>query len=393
MRTIGVVTTSRADYSYYVPLLRAISADPELKLQLIVSGMHLVPEFGSTVNLIEADGFPIAAEIETLVGSDTPQAIAKSMGLALTSFAQFFSASRPDILVVLGDRFEMHAAAVAALPFKIPLAHIGGGDVTEGAIDEGLRHGITKLSHLHFVSSQEQERRVLQMGEESWRVVVCGLLSLDNLATFQSLNREQLEARFHVRLPNRFLLVTYHPVTLEYEQTEWQIKELLKALDISGLPVVFTMPNADTANRVLSEAIKVFAAEHSFVWHVHNLGVEAYFSMMSMATAMVGNSSSGIVEAASFKLPIVNIGTRQNGRLRSRNVVDCGYSAMEIVAAMSKALDPDFRVSLQDLTNPYGSGGASARVLKRLKAVSLDDRLTRKRFVEHPLEIRYEAAT
>jgi UDP-hydrolysing UDP-N-acetyl-D-glucosamine 2-epimerase len=234
---------------------------------------------------------------------------------------------------------------------------------------------------LHFPSTDDSARRILQLGEESWRIVVCGELSLDNLPTLELLTREQLEARFHVGLRNPFLLVTYHPVTLEYEQTEWQIRELLNALETSGLAVIFTSPNADTANHVVHEAIKRFVNAHPSAWHVDNLGMQAYFSVMSLAAAMVGNSSSGILEAASFKLPVVNIGTRQDGRLRAANVIDCGYSAKEIAAAVSKALSADFRASLHDLTNPYGSGDVSARILERLKTVVLDDRLTRKRFV------------
>jgi UDP-hydrolysing UDP-N-acetyl-D-glucosamine 2-epimerase len=245
---------------------------------------------------------------------------------------------------------------------------------------------MTKLSHLHFPSTDDSARRILQLGEESWRVVVCSELSLDNLATLELLTREQLEARFHFRLRNPFLLVTYHPVTLEYEQAEWQIRELLNALETSGLAVVFTTPNADTANRVVHDAIKSFANARPSAWHVDNLGMQAYFSMMSLAAAMVGNSSSGILEAASFKLPVVNIGTRQDGRLRSRNVIDCGYAAKEIAAAVGQAVSADFRASLHDLTNPYGSGGASARILERLRTVVLDDKLTRKRFVDHLLD-------
>lgn len=381
MRTIGVVTTSRADYSHFLPLMRAINADSDLELYLIVSGTHLSASHGGTVTEIERDGFIIAERIAILSDDDTPESITGGMGRAVTGFGAAFARRRPDILVVMGDRFEMHAAALAALPFKIPVAHISGGDVTEGAIDDALRHSMTKLSHLHFPSTDDSARRILQLGEESWRIIVSGELSLDNLATLKLLTRGQLEARFHVRLPDPFLLVTYHPVTLEYEQTEWQIKELLKALDASGLPVVFTTPNADTANRVVLDAIKHFANAHPSVWHVDNLGMQAYFSVMSLAAAMVGNSSSGILEAASFKLPVVNIGTRQDGRLRSRNVIDCGYAAKEIATAMSKTLSADFRASLHDLTNLYGSGGASARIVERLKAVALDDSLTRKRFV------------
>jgi UDP-hydrolysing UDP-N-acetyl-D-glucosamine 2-epimerase len=393
VRTIGVVTTSRADYSHLLPLLRAIDSDSQLELYLIVSGTHLSASHGGTVTEVERDGFMIAERIAILSDGDSPASVTGAMGRAVTGFGEAFSRRRPDILVIIGDRFEMHAAALAALPFKIPVAHLGGGDITEGAIDDALRHSMTKLSHLHFVSTDDSARRILQLGEEPWRIVVCGLLSLDNLPTLELLTREQLEARFHVQLRNPFLLVTFHPVTLEYEQTEWQIKELLKALEASNLAVVFTMPNADTANRVVYEAIKSFTAAHPSAWYVDNLGMHAYFSVMPLAAAMVGNSSSGILEAASFKLPVVNVGTRQDGRLRSRNVIDCGHSSEEVIAAIRRATTEDFRASLHDLTNPYGSGDASARILERLKTVVLDDRLTRKRFVDHPLDGLYETTT
>ena len=382
MRTIGVVTTSRADYSHYLPLLRAIIEDPELRLDLIVSGMHLVPEFGLTVNEIEADGFPIAARVETLLGSDTPEAIAKSMGLAVIGFAQLFAANRPDILIVLGDRFEMYAAALAILPFNVPVAHIGGGDVTEGAIDECLRHGITKLSHLHFVASRQQEQRVLQMGEEPWRVMVTGELSLDLIHSFPKIPVEEMDRRFHFSFGNPFLLVTYHPVTLEYESAGAQIKQLLAALNQINMPVLFTAPNADTAGRIIARSIHEYVDSHPSCQLVVNMGASGYFTAMSLAAAMVGNSSSGVIEAASFRLPVVNIGTRQRGRLRGKNVIDCGYSSSEIVSSVKAAITGEFRASLDGLKNPYGTGDASNRILHRLRSLVNDNTLIFKRFVD-----------
>lgn len=382
MRTIAVVTTSRADYGHLFPLLRAIAADAELSLQLIVSGTHLSATHGHTVSEIEKDGFAIVARIPILTASDSPEAITVAMGRAVTGFGEAFSRHRPDIVVVFGDRFEMHAAALAALPFKIPVAHISGGDVTEGAIDDALRHSMTKLSHLHFASTEDSVRRLLQMGEEPWRVFKAGELSLDNLATTKLLSREELEAEFQIQLPDPFLLVTYHPVTLEYEQSEWQIAQLLQALETSGLAVVFTMPNADTGNRVVGDAIREFATRHSSAWYVDNFGLRAYFSVMALAAAMVGNSSSGIFEAASFQLPVVNIGTRQDGRPRAPNVIDCGYSSGDIIAAVRKAVSSDFRASLDQLINPFGQGDASSQIVNALKSVNLNDNLIRKRFMD-----------
>lgn len=370
MRTIGVVTTSRADYGIYLPVLRRLTREPSLETRLFVTGMHLSPEFGMTVEAIEADGFAIQERVQMLLSSDTPEAIAKSMGLGTIGFAQAFARWKPDILLVLGDRFEMHAAAVAAVPFKIPIAHIHGGEVTEGAIDDAFRHAITKLSHLHFVSTDVSARRVIQMGEEPWRVTVTGAPSLDNLNDFVPLAPEELEARVGMALPEGgFLLVTFHPVTLEYEYAGEQVDALLAALEARRMPIVFTLPNADTAGRSSRERIRSFVCRTSSSRAVESLGSRGYFSLMARAAAMVGNSSSGLIEAPSFHLPVVNIGNRQRRRLRSANVVDCGYSVGEVAAALDAALSPSFRESLVDLVNPYGDGSAAKRIVSRLEEV------------------------
>jgi UDP-hydrolysing UDP-N-acetyl-D-glucosamine 2-epimerase len=374
------VTTSRSDYGIYRPLLEAMRKDSTLALRLLVSGTHLSAHHGSTVRAIEDDGFEIAERIEMLLSSDTPQGISKSMGLGVIGFAQLFGRWRPDILVVLGDRFEMHAAALAALPFKIPVAHISGGDLTEGAIDDTLRHSLTKLSHLHFPATEEYARRIIQLGEEPWRVIATGEPSLDQLRTLELLTREQLERRFGLRLASPFVMVTFHPVTLEYEDAAHQVSELLAAIGSSGVQAIFTMPNADTGNHVIRKKIQQFVGEHANSRLVDSFGIHAYFSMMSLAAAMVGNSSSGIVEAASFELPAVNVGTRQNGRVRARNVINVGYSRDDIVRGITKAISPEFRASLGGLINPYGTGNASHTILDRLRTVELGDRLIRKKF-------------
>lgn len=382
MRTIGVVTVARSDYGIYLPILRLIQADPELRLHLIVSGAHLVPKFGLTVNAIQADGFEIGERIEMLLASDSPEGIGKSIGVGVMGFAQTYARFRPDILLVLGDRFEMHAAVLAAVPFNIPVAHIHGGELTQGAMDDAIRHSLTKLSHLHFVSTPEYARRVAQLGEEAWRITVSGAPSLDNLCAMTLPTREQLEAQFDFPLQPAPLLLTFHPVTLEFEQTEWQTGELLAALDELCLPVIFTMPNADTRNSVIRQHIAEYVRAHSAAWSVENLGTQYYFGVMQFVAAMVGNSSSGIIEAPSFKLPVVNIGTRQTGRARAANVIDVGYARDEIVAAVQRAIAPGFRAALRDLANPYGDGHAAKRIVARLKAVALDDRLIRKVFCD-----------
>ena len=388
MRTIGVVTVGRSDYGLYVPILRRISEDPELRLHLIVAGMHLSADFGLTVRAIEADGFAIGDRVEMLLASDTPQAIAKSMGLGVIGFAESYTRLRPDILLVLGDRFEMHAAVLAALPFTLPVAHIHGGELTEGAFDDALRHSITKLSHLHFVAADEYARRIIQMGEEPWRVVVSGSPALDDLGARARLGRQELERRFAVSLDRPPLLVTFHPVTLEHDDTESQVVELLAALDATDLPLVFTQPNADTHGRLIARMIADYAARRPRAWMVHNLGREGYASMMVCAAAMVGNSSSGLVEAPSLEVPVVNVGTRQQGRIRARNVIDAGHGREEIIAGIRQATTPEFRASLAGLVNPYGNGRAAEVIVGRLKEIGLDRRLITKRFADAPAALR-----
>ena len=384
MKTIGVVTVARSDYGIYLPVLRKIQADPELKLQLIVAGMHLSPEFGLTVQSIEADGFEVSDRVEMLLSSDSPEAVSKSMGMGTIGFAQVFGRSRPDVLLVLGDRFEMHSAAIAALPFKMPVAHIHGGELTEGAIDNAMRHSMTHLSHIHFVTTEESRVRVMQLGEEESRVVLSGAPSLDNLHLTKLLEKEELEAQFGWNLTAPPLLVTYHPVTLEFEQTEWQVKELLAALEDCDRPLIFTGSNADTGGRIVGDLVREFADRRSQTWLVDNLGTTRYFSLMACAAAMAGNSSSGIIEAPSFGLPVVNIGSRQQGRTRGANVIDVGYTRQEISAGISAAMDADFRQKMKGIPNPYGDGQASQVIVEHLKSLTLGQDLIAKRFIDMP---------
>jgi len=385
MRSIGVVTTSRADYGVYLPILKRLSREPQLDMRLFVTGMHLSPDFGRTVESIEKDGFEIQEKVEMLLASDTPEGVAKSMGLGTLGFAQAFSRWKPDFLVVLGDRFEMYAAVVAALPFKIPIAHIHGGELTEGGIDEALRHSITKMSHLHFVATEEYSRRVIQMGEEPWRVIISGAPSLDNLKEFVPLSPAELEARVGMALPERgFLLVTFHPVTLEFERAGEQIDNLLAALAMIDMPVVFTHPNADTAGREVKNRIREFVDKTPSARALENLGTRGYFSLMARAGAMVGNSSSGLLEAPSFKLPVVNVGTRQRGRVRAANVIDCDCKKEEIVDSLNRAISHEFRDSIKGLINPYGDSNASEYIFIRLINTPLDEKLIVKRFFDLP---------
>jgi UDP-hydrolysing UDP-N-acetyl-D-glucosamine 2-epimerase len=381
MRTIGVVTGGRSDYGIYLPILRRIRQDPDLKLHLIVTGMHLAHQFGFTVKEIQQDGFEIGDRIEMLLMSDTPEGIAKSLGIGVMGFAESYARFRPDILLVLGDRFEMLAAVVAALSFKIPVAHIHGGESTEGAIDELIRHAMTKMSHLHFASTESHARTIIQMGEEPWRVMVSGAPGLDNLSEIHLLSPDELKEHYGITLKQWTLLVTYHSVTLEFEETEAQMHGLLDALSEVDCQVIFTYPNADTQNHLITEMIHDFAnrcPERSQI--VPSLGTRGYFSLISRVSAMVGNSSSGIIEAASFKLPVVNIGNRQRGRLKGKNVIDVGYSKTEIVRGIRQALSGEFKAGLSDLTNPYGDCHAAERIVDRLKGLKVDGSLLQKRF-------------
>ncbi len=390
MRSIGVVTAGRSDYGILLPILQRIRTDSEFKLHLIAGGMHLSPEFGLTAREIEEDGFTISERVEMLLSSDTPEGVSKSMGLGLIGFAQAYGRFQPDLLLAVGDRFEMAAAVMAALPFKIPVAHVHGGEISQGAMDDALRHAMTKLSHLHFVSTPEYGRRVMQMGEEPWRVIVSGAPSLDNLRSIRLLSKDQLQERFGLPLKQLPLLVTFHPVTMEYERTEWQIGELLQALGSVDLPILFTRSNADTHGRIINQRIEAFTQSHPNTHLIDSLGTTGYFSLMTIAAAMVGNSSSGLVEAPSFGLPVVNIGTRQQGRLRAKNVIDVGYTRQEIIGGIKKAIAPEFRTGLKGLANPYGDGTAAERIVKRLKEIPLDNRLIMKRFADQTDRIKEE---
>ena len=375
MRKIAVVTVGRSDYGVYRPLLRRLQSAPAFALQLIVAGAHLSPAFGRTRDEITADGFPIAAAIDASPISDTPADIARAMGHATAALAATYDTLRPDILVVLGDRLDMHAATVAAVPFLIPIAHIGGGAITGGAIDDSFRHSITKLANLHFVETDAHAQQLARMGEVSHRVHVTGALGLDNLTGFTADPIATLNEKFELGLePGAApLLVTFHPVTREFERTHEYMRELSAALAEFDQPIVFTYPNADTAGRTIIDAIDAFIGEHERARAVPHLGTHGYFSMMTHAAAMVGNSSSGIIEAASFRLPVVYIGDRQAGRLAPANVIHVEPTRDAIAAGIRRATDPRFRTGLASLVNPHGDGNAAERMVDVLAAIDVND--------------------
>jgi UDP-hydrolysing UDP-N-acetyl-D-glucosamine 2-epimerase len=379
-----VVTVARSDYGIYKSILNTIRADKDLQLSLLVGGMHLSPEFGNTVTDIESDGFEIAAKIEMLLSSDSAEGVAKSIGIGVLGFAQAYADVRPDLLLLLGDRFEMFSAAVAALPYGFPIAHIHGGESTEGAMDEAIRHAITKMSHLHFASTEAYAKRIIQMGEEPWRVTVSGAPALDNFAKIPLMKKEALEERFGFSLKDPTLLITYHPVTSEPGNTAHHIEELLAALKESGFALIFTSPNADHQGRSILQKIQDFVPGQPRAWFVANLGQEGYFSLMGQVAAMVGNSSSGMIEAASFGLPVINIGSRQRGRVHGKNVLNVGYERKEISEGIRRATQPAFRQSLASMKNPYGEGQAAEQIVGKLKNVALNRELLVKLF--HTIE-------
>ncbi len=370
MRTIAVVTVARSDYGIYKPVLAAIKADRRLKLQVVAGGTHLSRRHGTTARLIVRDGYGIAARVPTVSASDEPAGIAAAMARAADGFARVWARLKPDMILVLGDRYEMHAAALAALPFLIPVAHIHGGELTEGAFDDSLRHSLTKLSHLHFPATARAARRIRQLGEEAWRVTVSGAPALDGFLSRETLPRAAWASKLGLPPGPAPLLVTFHPATLEYERAEAQTRELLAALDGAGRPVVLTMPNADTRSGRVRRLLERWAASRPSVRLFENLG-DLYPSTLAHAAAMVGNSSSGIIEAPSFGLPVVNVGNRQRGRERGANVIDAAPARAAIAAALRRALDPRFKRSLAGRPNPYGRGRAARTIASKLASVPL----------------------
>lgn len=373
MRKICIVTGSRAEYGLLYWLMKEIQADPALQLQIIATGMHLSPEFGLTYQAIEADGFAIDAKVEMLLSSDTAVGIAKSMGLGLIGFADALARLKPDILVVLGDRFEILAASQAALVANIPIAHISGGEITEGAIDDSIRHAISKLSNFHFVAAESYRKRVIQMGESPEQVVNCGDPGLDNFERLKLLSKKELEESLGFQLSTPTFLVTYHPATLGHVAPEKGMEELIKALDrFPQAKVILTKPNADTGGRVLSRMVDAYAAANpERVFAATSLGQLRYLSAMRHCDAVVGNSSSGIVEAPAIKKPTVNIGNRQKGRLMAESIINCREDADEIAQAITLALSDEFRRKLAKTESLYGNCDASAQIKRYLKEVSL----------------------
>lgn len=371
MRKICVVTGSRAEYGLLSGLMHAIKDDPELELQIIATNMHLSPEFGLTYRNIEQDGFAINKKVVMLLSSDTANATAKSVGLGFIGFADAYEDLQPDIVVVLGDRYEIISAVSTALFYKIPVAHLHGGEITEGAYDDCIRHSITKMSHLHFTSTEEYRQRVIQLGEDPKRVFNVGAPGIENIKKVPLMSKEELEATLDgFTLGDKALLVTYHPVTLENSTAEEQIKNLLAALDeYPNYKVIFTLPNSDTDGRVIIQLITEYVAKHADRTVAYpSLGLRRYLSALQFVKAAVGNSSSGIIEVPSFGIPTLNIGDRQRGRLAAESVVNCGTSKKDILVGLEQVLNADHK----EIHNPYEGKNTTADILQVLKAYPLE---------------------
>jgi UDP-hydrolysing UDP-N-acetyl-D-glucosamine 2-epimerase len=365
MKRVAVITTSRADYSHLYWVLRRLSEHPDIDLRLITLGAHLSPEFGMTVQEIEKDGFKIESRIECLLSSDTDVGMAKTIGVAILSLSDLLAVLRPDVLLLIADRYEMLAPASVALALRIPIAHIEGGEISAGAIDDAVRNALTKLSHIHFTSTELARQRVVDLGEENWRVHRAGAPSLDHIRNRELLSRRDLEVRLGFTLERPTILVIYHPVTIARDTLE-EADAVFAALVRLNSQILFCYPNADAGSRELIEKAKDFLSTRPNGRLFTNLDTVTYLSLLREVDVLVGNSSSGIMEAASFDLPVVNIGRRQQGRERASNIVDSSADATDIQKAVARALSVEFRRSLADMTNPYGEGNAGEKITQVL---------------------------
>jgi GDP/UDP-N,N'-diacetylbacillosamine 2-epimerase (hydrolysing) len=382
-RKICIVTGTRAEYGLLYWLMKEIQEDYELELQIIATGMHLSPEFGLTYQQIEKDGFKIDKKIEMLLSSDTPVGISKSMGLGMIGFGVAYADLKPDIVVLLGDRFEIFSAAASAMIARIPIAHLHGGETTEGAFDEAIRHSITKMSHLHFTAAEEYRKRVLQLGESPDRVFNVGGMGIDNIKKLKFMSRKEFEDSINFKLGPKNLLITFHPVTLEYATAGGQFQNLLNAIDeLQDTKFIFTKPNADTDGRVIIKMIDDYVSgNRQRTIAFESLGQLRYLSALKFVDACVGNSSSGLAEAPTFKIGTINIGDRQRGRLKAGSVIDCGQDKESIQTAIRKLYSKKFQDKLKDVENPYGEGGATEKMKKILKEADLTD-ILKKQFYD-----------
>lgn len=381
MRKIAVVTGTRAEYGVLKNTLNKIKENSNLELQLIVTGSHLSEDFGYTVKEILEDGFNVDEKLPILMRSNSKDSIAKEMGMLMIQLSQVFQKLKPDILLILGDRYEIFAAASTAMVMNIPIAHISGGEITEGAIDEQIRHAITKMAHIHFPGAKAYVQNIINMGEEAWRVFNAGDPGIENIKLTKFLSREELKKQLNIDVDENTLLVTYHPVTLEIQEAPYQIEDLIKALNIINKKMIITYPNADNGGDYIIKKLEEFAKANSNVHLFKNLGVVRYLSVMKLCGAVVGNSSSALVEAPYLKVPVVNIGNRQKGRLMAENIICCSNECEDIIKAINKSLSNEFKEKVNNIQSLYGEGSTSEEIVKVLENIRINDKLLKKKLV------------
>lgn len=389
MKKIVVLTATRAEYGLLKPIITKLLGDPYYDTRIAVTGTHLSPEFGLTVMEIESDNLPIHKKIEILLSSDTPVALSKSMGLAMISFSEYFEECKPDAVMVLGDRYETLAVCCAAMNARIPIFHLYGGETTEGAIDEAIRHSLTKMSYLHFTSTEIYRRRVIQMGESPDRVFNAGAMGVENALNTQCMSVPELEESIGFALGEKYVVGTFHPVTLETAAAGKQVDELLAALDEhKEIKYLFTGANADTDGRSINRMMKEYAKRNANFCFVDSLGMRRYLSALKNSMFVIGNSSSGLVEAPSFKIPTINIGDRQRGRISGETVIHCKPERQAIGQAIHKAMDDSFRTSIKKSENPYGDGHTSEKILEIITDFFVNDKIEiKKKFFDIDFEI------
>lgn len=364
MKRICLLTATRAEYGLLKPLMVKLDNDSDFDLCIAVTGMHLSPEFGMTVKEIEEDGLRIDKKIEILLSSDTPVALSKSMGLAMISFSEYFDECRPDALIVLGDRFETLAVCCAAMNARIPIFHLHGGEATEGLIDEAVRHSITKMSFLHFASTQEYRHRIIQMGESPERVFCVGALGVENALHTELMSLDELEDSLGIRLGDKYAVGTFHPVTLEDNTAEVQVHALIDAIEKHpNITFLFTKANADTDGRIINTILQEYANKRDNFYLVDSLGMRRYLSAISCAKFVIGNSSSGLMETPSFHIPTIDIGDRQRGRIAGKTIIHCEPEADSIDKAIKQAMNEEFRDSIKNVDSPYGEGNTSNKII------------------------------
>lgn len=381
IKKIVVITGNRAEYGLLRNVISRIEESEKLQLQLIVTGSHLSSLYGNTINEIREDGFEITEEVDMLIQSDKKSSIVKAMGIELMHLGSTLERLAPDLMLILGDRYEMLVAAVAAISMNIPLAHIAGGEITYGAIDEQIRHAITKMAHLHFAEANTYAANIMNMGEEEWRVHNVGALGIENIEQTSLLEGEELEQSVGIKVDRETILLTYHPVTLEGKSLEWQINQLLEALECIDKKMIITFPNPDNGGDYIIRRIKEYAEGKEHIKVFSSLGVKRYLSVMNSCGLVIGNSSSALIEAPYLKVPVVNVGNRQEGRLMADNIINCSNNKEDIIKGIQQAMSNEFREQVAKTTSLYGYGRTSEMIVKVLEDIEIDDKLLRKKLV------------